>query len=272
MPELPEVETTCRSISAWAIGRRITKVIRRRPNLRLPIPEDLDSRLQNQTLRSVYRRAKYILLQFDQDTVLIHLGMSGSLRRALPSTPIKTHDHVDFVFDDDNVILRYHDPRRFGLIVWAGAEPDQHPLLSRLGIEPLLSDFTGNWLYQATRQRETEIKLFIMNAQHVVGVGNIYAAESLFRAGIDPRTSATQISRPRCTRLCQTIRETLQEALLSGGSTLRDYVDGTGNPGSFQLELKVYGRAGQPCFQCGALIRQVNQGQRSTFFCPKCQR
>ena len=272
MPELPEVETTCRSISDWAIGCRIAQVIRRRPNLRLPIPEDLDLKLRDQTLQSVFRRAKYILLRFERDTLLIHLGMSGSLRRAESHTPLKTHDHVDFVFNQGEVILRYHDPRRFGLIVWAGVDYDKHPLLSHLGIEPLTAEFSGAWLYRASRERETEIKLFLMDAHRVVGVGNIYASEALFRASIHPKTASTMLSRRRCERLSQSIKETLEEALRSGGSTLRDYVNGTGNPGSFQLELRVYGRTDQPCLKCGTLIRQMKQGQRSTFYCPQCQR
>ncbi len=272
MPELPEVETTCRSISAWALGRRIDTVVCRRMHLRLPIPEDLDERLRHQSLVAVFRRAKYVLLRFDQDTLLIHLGMSGSLRRAEPHTPLKKHDHVDFIFDTGTVILRYHDPRRFGLIVWAGQNYQNHPLLATLGIEPLHPEFTGKWLYQATRNRETDIKLFLMDAHRLVGVGNIYASEALFRAGIHPITAAGKLSKTRCERLCLCVKETLEEALSSGGSTLRDYVDGTGNPGAFQLELKVYGRTDQPCLRCGTLIRQIKQGQRSTFYCPTCQR
>jgi formamidopyrimidine-DNA glycosylase len=272
MPELPEVETTCRSIGAWALGRRIASVIRRRPNLRLPIPEDLENRLRNQSLQEVFRRAKYILLRFDRDTLLIHLGMSGSLRRAEVQTPLKTHDHVDFVFEGGEVILRYHDPRRFGIITWAGEPHQNHPLLVNLGIEPLDQAFNGTWLYQATRGRETDIKLFIMDAHRVVGVGNIYASEALFRAGIHPAVKSGRLSRQRCDRLCQSIRETLKEALRSGGSTLRDYVDGTGNPGAFQLELRVYGRTALPCLRCSSTIRQIKQGQRSTFYCPNCQR
>jgi len=272
MPELPEVETTCRSTQAWAAGLRIAQVICRRPNLRLPIPQNLDERLRDQTLLSVSRRAKYILLNFEHDCVLIHLGMSGSLRRALPHTPIKTHDHVDFVFQGGEETLRYHDPRRFGLIVWGGSHPESHPLLTHLGVEPLNEEFSGSWLFQATRERDTEIKLFIMDAHRIVGVGNIYAAEALFRAGIHPRTPAKKLSRQRCQKLSEKIKETLEQALDSGGSTLRDYVDGTGNPGAFQFEHRVYAQAGKPCLVCGKLIRQIKQGQRSTFYCPKCQR
>lgn len=272
MPELPEVETTRRSICAWALNQPIRQVVSRRSTLRLPIPDDLHQRLQGQSLQSVSRRAKYLLLNFDRDTVLIHLGMSGSLRRAYSDTPLRTHDHVDFVFENGDCMLRYHDPRRFGLIVWAGQTPETHPLLARLGVEPLESVFNGNWLYQATRKRQTDIKLFLMDPHWVVGVGNIYASEALFRAGIHPRVAAGKLSRPRCDRLAQCVKDTLNEALDSGGSTLRDYVDGTGNPGAFQLELKVYGRGQLPCLCCSSEIRQIKQGQRSTFYCPTCQR
>lgn len=272
MPELPEVETTRRGLAAGLAGRRVSAVVVRDTRLRQPVPDDLGQRLHGQLLRGVQRRAKYLLLSFERDCLLVHLGMSGSLRTVPAGTAARKHDHVDISFAPDGLTLRYHDPRRFGLMVWGGADPLAHPLLAGLGVEPLEAQFDGAWLWQAGRGRATPLKQFLMDPGQVVGIGNIYAAEALFRAGLSPARAAGRVSRANCDRLCAAIRETLEEALASGGSTLRDYVNGGGAPGEFQLQHRVYGRAGQPCLRCGTLIRQRRQAQRSTFWCPHCQR
>ena len=272
MPELPEVETTRRSLIANFRGARVDAVLVREPRLRQPVPADLAQRLPGQTLRELQRRAKYLLLAFDQDTLIVHLGMSGSLRGVDADMPLRKHDHVDLVFAGGAHVLRYHDPRRFGLMVWGGAQPARHPLLAGLGLEPLEPAFTGDWLWRASRERRTPLKQFLMDPAQVVGIGNIYASEALFRARLSPWRAAGTLSRRAAGTLCAAIRETLQESLDRGGSTLRDYVDGGGVPGEFQLQLRVYGRAGEPCLQCGTLIRQLRQAQRSTFWCPRCQR
>ncbi len=272
MPELPEVETTRRSLVADFSGARVDAVVVRDSRLRQPVPADLGQRLCGQTLQVLGRRAKYLLLGFDRDTLIVHLGMSGSLRGVAPDTPVRKHDHIDLVFGAAGQVLRYHDPRRFGLMVWAGERPEQHPLLGALGLEPLADGFTGDWLWRATRARRTPLKQFLMDPGQVVGIGNIYAAEALFRAGLSPLREAGKLTRRTADALCAAIRETLQEALDSGGSTLRDYVNGSGAPGEFQLQLRVYGRTGEPCLRCGTPIRQMRQAQRSTFWCPRCQR
>lgn len=271
MPELPEVETTRRSLLALE-GAVVHDVVVRQTSLRLPVPGDLGSRLRGQPLRAIHRRAKYLLFDFPDETLLVHLGMSGSLRLARADAPLRKHDHLDLVFGPGQPVLRYHDPRRFGLVVWAGAQSDQHPLLAGLGVEPLGETFSPAWLYRATRDRRTALKVFLMDPHQVVGVGNIYAAEALFRAGLRPDRPAGSLTRPACARLHEAICATLQEALDSGGSTLRDYVHGEGSAGEFQLEHRVYGRAGAPCLRCGTLVRQMRQAQRSTFWCPRCQR
>ena len=271
MPELPEVETTRLSLLAHAVGRRIRAVVVREGRLRQPVPPDLASRLEGQMLLAIRRRAKYLLLDFDAGSLIVHLGMSGSLRAVDRATALRPHDHVDLVLEPDGCVLRYHDPRRFGLMVWGGPLPEAHPLLAHLGCEPLEPGFTGAWLHRASRGRKTPLKPFLMDPGQVVGIGNIYAAEALFRAGLSPYRAAGRTSRQSCERLCAAVRSTLQDALDSGGSTLRDYVDGRGVPGEFQLQLRVYGRAGQPCPRCGAAIRQSRQAQRSTFHCPHCQ-
>jgi formamidopyrimidine-DNA glycosylase len=272
MPELPEVETTRRSLAQDFSGQRLTAVQVRQPKLRQPVPHDLALTLIGQPLLGLRRRAKYLLLDFPSGSLIVHLGMSGSLRRVALGTALRTHDHVDLEFGGAGLVLRYHDPRRFGLIVWGGRQPENHPLLAGLGLEPLEQGFTSTWLHQASRNRKTPLKIFLMDPSHVVGIGNIYAAESLFRAGLSPAREAGSLSRPACVRLCSAIRETLQESLDAGGSTLRDYVDGGGVPGEFQLRLRVYGRGGEPCLRCGTLIRHTRQAQRSTFHCPRCQR
>lgn len=269
MPELPEVETTCRGIAPHVEGRTVTAVAVREARMRRPVPPELAAELPGQTIASVTRRGKYLLLSAPAGTVLIHLGMSGSLRVVPPDAQLRKHDHVDIVFGAH--ALRYHDPRRFGVIDWWVAPIDTHPLIAPLGIEPLSSAFSGPWLYRATRGRRSAIKLFLMDAHTLVGVGNIYASESLFRAGIRPSTPAGRISAARCERLVEAVKDTLRAAIQAGGSTLRDFVGSDGEPGYFQQKAFVYGRAGSPCRQCGTPIRQQVMGQRSTFWCPTCQ-
>jgi len=269
MPELPEVETTRRGIAPHLLGHRISRVVVRNPRLRQPIPADLDERLGGHTLLGVERRAKYLLLIFEHGSLLLHLGMSGSLRVIGRDTPPGKHDHLDIEFGDR--VLRLRDPRRFGLALWQQG-PAAHGLLTRLGIEPLDAAFDGNWLYRESRDRATPAKLFIMDGQRIVGVGNIYASESLHSAGIDPRTPIGALGPRRCARLAEAIRRTLQEAIEAGGSTLRDFVHSDGKPGYFQHQHKVYDRAGLPCPRCGKPIRLIRMGQRSTYFCPGCQR
>ena len=282
MPELPEVEIVCRGLNDAFVGHRLTGVIRRFAQLRWPIPDDLEQCIlatphaaaDSGMLRSVARRSKYLLLGFDSGTVIIHLGMSGTLRRLVASTPTRTHDHVDFVFDDQ--VLRFNDPRRFGAVLWSEASAQDtatgHALLRNLGVEPFGDAFSGRLLHEATRGRKASIKQVLLSGAIVVGVGNIYASESLFRAGIRPTTAAGRISRPRYERLAQAIRQTLTEAIAAGGSTLRDFVASTGQTGYFQLQCFVYGRAGEPCRICGAPVLALRQQQRASFYCPVCQK
>ena len=269
MPELPEVETTRRGLSPHLLGAEVRGVVVRNPHLRKPVPESLLGELPGRQIDAIERRGKYLLLHCGTHTLLIHLGMSGSLRLApLGETPRK-HDHIDLEFDSR--VLRYHDPRRFGLMDWWEGDIATHPLIAVLGVEPLSDAFTGGWLHRATRNRKTPIKQLIMDGHIVVGVGNIYASESLFRAGIRPTAEAGKLSLARCLRLAGAIRETLGDAISAGGSTLRDYVNGEGNPGYFQQSVFVYARSGEACRVCGQPIRQQVQGQRATFWCPGCQ-
>ena len=270
MPELPEVETTLRGLEPHLVGQRITGVAIRHTQLRWPIPKNLSKLLRGQTIRSIRRRAKYLLIEFDHGTLILHLGMSGSLRILPADTAPETHDHFDLLLAN-GLLMRLRDPRRFGAVLWHTGDPAQHPLLAKLGVEPLLDEFDTNYLYHATRKRSAALKLVIMDSHVVVGVGNIYANEALFRAGIRPQLAAGKLSKPRCARLVQTIRETLREAIKLGGSSLRDFVGSDGNPGYFQQHYWVYGRAGEPCKKCGTPIKQIRQGQRSSFYCPECQ-
>jgi formamidopyrimidine-DNA glycosylase len=271
MPELPEVETTLRGIAPHLCDRRVTDVVIRNPSLRWPIPKNLPKLLREQTVRDLQRRAKYLLIAFDHGTLILHLGMSGSLRIQPVGTPAEKHDHFDLVIDSGQ-LLRLRDPRRFGAVLWHAGDIAQHPLLAALGPEPLQADFDGGYLHRATRSRSAAIKLVIMDSHLVVGVGNIYANEALFRAGIRPQLAANKLSLPRCQRLAQCIKEVLQEAIKQGGSTLRDFVHSDGSSGYFQQNYFVYGRTGEPCRVCGTSIKQIKQGQRSTFYCPACQR
>jgi len=271
MPELPEVETTLRGLAPHLLGQRIAGVVIRNPHLRWPVPQGLPGLLQGQTIHSLLRRAKYLLVDCGSGTLILHLGMSGSLRILPADTAVEKHDHFDLQLAN-GMLMRLRDPRRFGAVLWYEGDPSQHPLLARLGPEPLEKNFDGDYLYRATRKRSAAIKLVIMDNQVVVGVGNIYANEALFRSGIRPQLAADKLSKPRCARLVQTIKETLAEAIALGGSSLRDFVNSDGKPGYFQQHYWVYGRAGEVCHACGDTIRLVKQGQRSSFFCPVCQK
>ncbi|MBK9116622.1 MAG: bifunctional DNA-formamidopyrimidine glycosylase/DNA-(apurinic or apyrimidinic site) lyase [Betaproteobacteria bacterium] len=271
MPELPEVETTRRGVAPHVVGRRVARLAVYDSRLRWPVPSDLGRRLVGRTVAAVDRRSKYLLFRFGSDTLLVHLGMTGSLRVFRHAPARRPHDHVDIVLDDGSV-LRYNDPRRFGAMLWVPAPADAHPLLAILGPEPFDAGFDAGYLWRATRTRSAAIKLALMDNRLVVGVGNIYANESLFRAGIRPTLSAHRVSRARLAGLVDAVRTVLTEAIAKGGSTLRDYVDASGEPGYFQLEYFVYGRDGEPCRVCGAPIRMRRLGARASFYCPRCQR
>lgn len=270
MPELPEVETTCRGIAPYLEGQRVSRVIVRERRLRWPIPEDLDVRLSGQRIESVSRRAKYLLIKAEAGSLISHLGMSGSLRLVECGLPAAKHEHVDIELES-GLALRYTDPRRFGALLWS-ADPAQHELLRKLGPEPLTALFDGERLFQLSRGRSMAIKPFIMDNAVVVGVGNIYASEALFAAGIDPRREAGTVSRARYLTLALEIKRILAHAIERGGTTLRDFVGGDGQPGYFQQELFVYGRGGEFCKVCGSTLREVKLGQRASVYCPRCQR
>jgi formamidopyrimidine-DNA glycosylase len=271
MPELPEVETTRRGLAAHLAGLTIADVVIRNPKLRWPIPNNLPKLLRGRTILSLKRRAKYLLMDCGNGTLILHLGMSGSLRILPANTPAEKHDHFDLILNN-GTLMRLRDPRRFGAVLWHDGDVYTHPLLASLGPEPLENAFDARSLYEATRRRSVSIKQCIMDNRVVVGVGNIYANEALFRAGIRPQLSAGKLSLPRCARLVKEIRATLTEAIQLGGSTLRDFVNTSGQPGYFQQTYWVYGRAGEPCRRCGATITQIKQGQRSSFYCATCQK
>jgi len=271
MPELPEVETTRRSVAPSVIGRRIARLLVYDPRLRWPVPADLPKRVEGRTVDDLSRRSKYLLFRIGDGSLLVHFGMTGSLRVHTRPTARRPHDHIDIVFADGSR-LRYHDPRRFGAMLWAPDPVFAHPLLRDLGPEPFDPAFDADYFWRMTRSRTAAIKLALMDNHLVVGVGNIYANESLFRAGIRPTTRANQVSRPRLARLVAAVRAVLTEAIAKGGSTLRDYVDAEGEPGYFQLDCFVYGRAGEPCRNCGTPIRHRRLGARASFYCPRCQR
>lgn len=270
MPELPEVEVTRIGLLPHLCGRRVSGICVRSPSLRYPLPRDLDARLIGRRLAGIVRRGKYLLFDFEAGKLLVHLGMSGSLRLVRADLPPDKHDHVDLRFGD--LALRFRDPRRFGAILWLGQDSGTHSLLRKLGVEPLSDGLTAKVLHEAIRARRAAIKQVLMDSHVIVGVGNIYASESLFRAGIHPSTPAYRVSRARCARLVDAVKGTLQDALAAGGSSLRDFVGSDGKPGYFQQQYFVYGRADLPCRVCGAPIRSLRQGQRSTFYCPRCQR
>lgn len=270
MPELPEVETTRAGIEPHLLGQRISSVVVRDSRLRWPVNPGLPQYLTGQMVMAVNRRAKYLLLVTETGRLMIHLGMSGSLRITEPGNAPGTHDHVDIVFER-GLCLRYRDPRRFGSMFWLPGS-ESHSLLDHLGPEPLSGEFTGDYLYRLSRGRRGPIKAFIMNADVVVGVGNIYANESLFKAGIHPARSAGAISSQRYDRLAQQIKEILRAAIQAGGTTLRDFVNEEGAPGYFAQKLLVYGRAGLPCDHCGRVLREIRQTGRTTVYCTRCQR
>jgi formamidopyrimidine-DNA glycosylase len=253
------------------LERRVLDVIVRERRLRWPIADHFEASILGHTVRGIERRAKYILIRFDAGTVILHLGMSGSLRLVKVDTPPKTHDHWDIRLDSGRV-LRFHDPRRFGSLHWTESDPALHPLLARLAPEPLSEAFDGEYLYRASRKRSVAVKQFIMNSQQVVGVGNIYASEALFRARISPRRAAGRVTRKEAQALAKAIKDVLNEAIKIGGTTLRDYVNADGAPGYFRQKLFVYERAGEACRVCKSPVKQFVQGQRSTYWCSKCQR
>ena len=271
MPELPEVETTRRGIAPHITGKQVTRVIVRNPNLRWPVPRRLGRELAGQTVEAIARRAKYLLLQTGAGTLILHLGMSGSLRIVEAAMPPGKHDHVDIVFSDGRA-LRLTDPRRFGSLHWTRRPAERHRLLRALGPEPLGEALTGEYLHARSRGRRLAIKPFLMDSRVVAGIGNIYACEALYMAGIYPLRAAGRISRRKYTLLVEVIREVLNDSIAEGGTTLRDFVNGHGEPGYFRLRLNVYGRGGEPCVSCRVPIRETRQGQRATFYCPGCQK
>jgi formamidopyrimidine-DNA glycosylase len=271
LPELPEVETTRRGVAPHLVHRKIERVIVRESRLRWPVQDNLPELLSGAVIESVGRRAKYLVVNTSLGALLIHLGMSGSLRIVHNETDSRKHDHIEIVFDNGQC-LRFHDPRRFGCVLWLGELlAEEHPLLQDLGPEPLSDEFTGDHLYERSRGRRVAVKNLLMNGKVVVGVGNIYASEALFMAGIRPGISAGNISRQRYDLLANAVKEVLGQAINAGGTTLRDFVREDGKPGYFASELKVYGRNGQPCRVCSTMIRVRIIGQRSTFYCTSCQ-
>jgi formamidopyrimidine-DNA glycosylase len=270
MPELPEVETTLRGIRPWLEGRRIERLVVRDRRLRWPVPPEV-SRIEGARITQLTRRAKYLLLHTDAGgDLMIHLGMSGSLRVITDGAEPRIHDHFDLVTKDG--VIRYNDPRRFGALLWVHPPRETHALLRHLGPEPLGLHFDGEHLYRLSRGRKLAVKNFIMDGKVVVGVGNIYASEALFMAGIHPNRAAGRIARPRYDALADAIRDVLGRSIAQGGTTLRDYVNSDGAPGYFALDLLAYGREGEPCFQCGTALKQRVIGQRSSFYCARCQR
>jgi formamidopyrimidine-DNA glycosylase len=270
MPELPEVETTRRGIAPRLVGRTVARVVVREPRLRLRVPRALVRELPGQTFRAIERRAKYLLLRTDTHTAILHLGMSGSVRIVPCETPPALHDHVDIVLDD-GACLRLRDPRRFGVLLWTKDDPRKHKLLHDLGPEPFEDAFSDEYLHRVTRGRRVAIRDLLLNSRIVAGVGNIYANEALFLAGIRPTRAAGRLKREDCERLVPAVRETLAQAIEAGGTTLRDFMNADGLPGYFQQTLSVYDRAGKPCPRCATPIRGRRLGQRSAYYCPRCQ-
>lgn len=273
MPELPEVEVTRRGVEPSLLGRRVSAVVLRHSGLRWPFPDGLSDTLNGRVVRSVGRRGKYLLINFDHGVLIVHLGMSGHLRILPVGVAPQKHDHFDLVTGDR--LLRMNDPRRFGAVLWHASQDGavgDHILLRGLGVEPLEDAFSAESLYRMTRTRHAPIKQVLLAGDVVVGVGNIYASECLFSAGINPNTSAQRIGRTRYMKLAQAIRAILAAAIEQGGSTLRDFIAVNGQSGYFQQNYHVYGRAGQACRVCGATVRQIRQGQRSTFYCANCQK
>lgn len=270
MPELPEVETTLRGIAPHTLQRKVAQVIIRQARLRWPIPAELPALIEQQTLQNIHRRGKYLLFEFAHGHALIHLGMSGSLRIVAADAPPNAHDHFDWVFGD--IALRYHDPRRFGCLLWVDGEPQQHKLLAKLGPEPLTDAFSADYLFQRSRKRTQAVKQFIMDSHLVVGVGNIYANESLFMARIKPIRKAGTLTRKNCEDLVSDIKFVLARSIEQGGTTLRDFVGGDGKPGYFKQQLLVYGRGGQACTECGKPLKEIRMMDRTTVYCVACQK
>lgn len=271
MPELPEVETTKNGILPHIVNQTITAVTVRQPKLRWPIPKNIQQKLLQTTITGVERRAKYLLIKTNQGTIILHLGMSGSIRILNQPMPPNKHDHIDLVFSNKKT-LRFTDPRRFGAFLWTDENPTEHPLLINLGPEPLDKQFNGNYLWQTAQTKSLPVKSYIMDGKVVVGVGNIYATEVLFMAGIKPTASAKSISLPQYNKLASIIKLVLRKAIKKGGTTLKDFVNSDGKPGYFVNELKAYGRAGLPCVQCGEKLYAISIGQRNTTYCENCQR
>ncbi len=270
MPELPEVETTRRGLAPHLVGRRIESVTLRRDALRWPIPPEVSARLVGAQIAAIRRRAKYLLLDTGAGSALWHLGMSGSLRVLEADVPVRAHDHVDVVLDDGR-LLRFNDPRRFGSLLWQ-PPGETHELLRGLGPEPLDDAFDGDHLFALSRGRRAPVKAFLMDQAVVVGVGNIYAAEALFEAGIHPLREAGKVGRERYVRLAAAVKRILAHAIDRGGTTLRDFISPDGLPGYFEQELLVYGRGGEPCKRCGTTLKEARIGQRASVWCPRCQR
>lgn len=271
MPELPEVETTRRGIEKPLCAEVVQSVIIRHQQLRWPVPLEIEALLPGQSILAVRRRAKYLLLEMPAGTLMIHLGMSGCLRVVANDLEPAKHDHIDIVFEN-GLCLRYTDPRRFGSFHWLAGDIEQHPLIQHLGPEPLSRSFTGDYCYQRSRGRKLPIKQFIMDSKVVVGVGNIYANESLFQAGIHPAQPAGKISKARFEKLVIAIKAILRKAIKAGGTTLKDFRSSDGKPGYFKQQLQIYGREGEACIHCQSTIKQQRLGQRQTVFCPRCQR
>jgi formamidopyrimidine-DNA glycosylase len=271
MPELPEVETTRKGIAPYVVGETVKDIIIRERNLRWPVPVALKRSLKNQLIRKLRRRAKYLLFYTDKGCMILHLGMSGNLRVLDNIIPHEKHDHVDIVFES-GYILRFHDPRKFGSILWTKDDPLDHKLINHLGPEPLNNEFNTEYLYVRSRKRTQAIKTFIMDSRIVVGVGNIYASEALFRAGIKPTQKTGNVSKARYEKLVIEIKKVLAEAIDKGGTTLRNFFNGDGKPGYFSQELNVYNREDEPCKKCKHKIKMIRLGQRSTFYCSHCQK
>jgi formamidopyrimidine-DNA glycosylase len=270
MPELPEVETTLRGIAPHTLNRKVSNVVIRQPQLRWAVPDNFSALIHQRELLAITRRGKYLLFEFDHGFALIHLGMSGSLRIVDVATPPNVHDHFDWVFD--NIVLRYHDPRRFGSLLWIEGEPHEHKLLAKLGPEPLTNEFNADYLFKRTRKRSQAIKQFIMDSHVVVGVGNIYANESLFMSRIKPIRKAGTLTRKNCEDLVRDIKFVLARSIQQGGTTLRDFVGGDGKPGYFKQQLLVYGRGGEDCTACGKILKEVRMMDRTTVYCVDCQK
>jgi len=268
MPELPEVETTKNGLAKFLTGKIITKTEIRNSNLRWKVDQSIKSNINNQSIRSFSRRGKYILFNFDKGHLMIHLGMSGKINVVDINEPLKKHDHFLLYFKDE--VMRFNDPRRFGSIFYL--KNLNHKLLNALGVEPLEDSFHKNYLFENSRNKTQNVKAFIMDSKIVVGVGNIYACESLFKTGINPKTKANKISKQRYLNLTENIKKVLAKAIKAGGTTLQDFAKVDGKPGYFSQELSVYGRENENCYNCSGKIRRIVQNQRSTFYCPKCQK